>query len=72
MIVVRGSDNFTRAFNLIAQDTTTYYVLGYTPDAQKFDGSLRTIEVRSSVPGVTVRARKGYLATPIPPAAIRK
>jgi VWFA-related protein len=70
--VIRGSDNFTRAFNLIAQDTTTYYVLGYAPDTQKLDGSLRKIEVRSNVPGVDVRARKGYLATPLPPSAVRK
>lgn len=70
--VFRGSDNFTRALNLIAQDTTTYYVVGYAPDAQKLDGSLRKIEVRSKVPGVEVRARKGYLATPLPPSAVRK
>ena len=70
--VIRGSDNFSRALNLIAQDTTTYYVLGYTPDSQKLDGSLRKIEVRSNVSGVQVRARRGYLATPLPPAAVRK
>lgn len=70
--VIRGTDNFTRAFNLIAQDTTTYYVLGYAPETQKLDGSLRKIEVRSNVPGVQLRARKGYLATPLPPSAARK
>lgn len=70
--VMKGSDNFTRAFNLIAQDTTTYYVLGYAPQIRKLDGSLRKIEVRTTVPGVQVRARKGYLATPLPPTAQKK
>ena len=67
--VARGSDDFARAFDRIARDTSTYYVLGYAPAMRKLDGSLRKIEVRSTRDGVRVRARKGYLATPLPPPA---
>ena len=65
-LVVRGSDDFTRAFERIADDTSTYYVLGYAPATQKLDGSLRKIEVRAKRGGLQIRARKAYLATPLP------
>jgi hypothetical protein len=35
-------------------------VIGFAPE--KMDGALHTLEVRSKVPGMTVRARKSYLA----------
>ena len=66
--VVRGSDNFRQALGRIAEDTSTYYVVGYQPAAFKLDGKLRKIEVRVKEEGVRVRARKGYLATPLPPS----
>lgn len=65
--VVRGTDDFTRALGRIASDTSTYYVLGYAPDARTLDGKLRRIEVRLKDRDLSVRARKGYLATPLPP-----
>ena len=65
--VVRGSNDFGRAFARIAADTSTYYVLGYAPEMQKLDGRMRKIEVRAKADGLQVRARKAYLATPLPP-----
>lgn len=65
--VVRGSDDFARAFDRIAQDTSTYYVLGYQPAAFALDGKLRRIQVRTTVEGLHLRARRGYLATALPP-----
>lgn len=59
--VVRNTNDVGRAFTEIAEDTSTYYVLGYSP-ATPFDGKYRSIEVRVRRRGVTVRARKGYLA----------
>src|SRR4029453_6669594 len=56
--VVRQIDELSRAFGLIVRDTSTYYVIGYQPDNPKMDGKVRKIEVKSSVPGVKVRARK--------------
>jgi VWFA-related protein len=65
--MIRGVDDITRAFGLIAHDTSTYYVIGYTPENSKMDGKLRKIQVKTSRPEVTVRARTGYLATDLPP-----
>jgi VWFA-related protein len=65
--VVRNIDDMTRAFNMIARDTSTYYVIGYSPTNTSMNGKFRKIEVKSSIDGATVRARKGYMATPLPP-----
>jgi VWFA-related protein len=65
--VVRQIDEMSRAFGMIVRDTSTYYVIGYQPANQTMDGKVRKIEVKSSVPGVKVRARKSYAAVKLPP-----
>jgi len=65
--MVRNLDDMSRAFGLIVRDTSTYYVIGYQPDNATMDGKVRKIEVRTSVPGVKVRARKSYAAVALPP-----
>jgi tetratricopeptide (TPR) repeat protein len=67
--VVRNRNDFTDALGEIAEDTSTYYVLGYSPANPTLDGKFRKIEVRVKWKGMNVRARKGYLATPLPPPA---
>ena len=64
--VVRGIDDMARAFDMIARDTSTYYVIGYAPTDARTNGKFRKIDVKTSAAGATVRARKGYLATPLP------
>jgi Ca-activated chloride channel family protein len=49
------------AFRSIADELHLQYVLGFAPSF--FDGKLHKIEVRTKRAGVTVHARKGYLAT---------
>ena len=65
--MVRNIDEISRAFGLIVRDTSTYYVIGYQPDNPNMDGKVRKIEVKASMPGVKVRARKSYAATKLPP-----
>jgi VWFA-related protein len=65
--MIRGIDDMSRAFGMIAHDTSTYYVIGYAPDDARMDGKLRKIEVKTSRPDVKVRARTAYLATDLPP-----
>ncbi len=62
--LIHNENNFTKALDEIAADTSSYYVLGYAPTNSTFDGKFRRIAVRVKRPGLTVRARKGYLATP--------
>jgi VWFA-related protein len=60
----RNRNDLGPALELIARETGTHYVLGYRP-LRAFDGSFRRIEVRVRRPGVTVRARRGYVASPV-------
>lgn len=66
-IMVRNIDDMSRAFGTIARDTSTYYVIGYSPTNAKMDGKFRRIELKPTRSGIDVRARRGYMATPLPP-----
>ena len=67
--VINNTNDFGRAFDRIVDDTSTYYVLGYSPNTTAMDGSFRKIDVKVKWKNLSVRARKGYLATPLPPRA---
>ena len=69
-IAIRNENNFGRALDLIQRDAATYYVIGYTPANQTFDGKYRKIDTSVNRPGVKVRARRGYLA--LEPAKLLK
>lgn len=51
-----------RALPRLLTDIGAYYLLGYTSTNTKLDGRYRRLTVRVRRPGVTVRARPGYLA----------
>jgi VWFA-related protein len=69
-MVIRNASHFAGALGDIARDTSSYYVLGYAPARPELDGSFRKIEVKMKARrDLEVRARKGYLATPLPPQA---
>jgi VWFA-related protein len=63
-LAIRNENDFVKAFADIAADTSRYYILGYRSTNTKFDGKFRQITVRVKTRGLSVRARKGYLATP--------
>jgi VWFA-related protein len=50
------------AFQAIGTDLQGQYSLAYRSTNPSKDGAFRRIDVRCKVPGVTVRARKGYFA----------
>ena len=57
---VVNRNDFSTAFDRIVEDNSSYYVLAYyPPDARP--GREHKIDVRVTRPGLTVRARKGYL-----------
>jgi VWFA-related protein len=49
-------------FTRVAQELHSLYTLGFTPTA--LDGKEHRLDVRVQRPGVTVRARKSYVASP--------
>jgi len=59
----------TAAFKRIAEELHHQYLLGFVPAV--YDGKVHEIEVRVKRPGLTVRARKSYVADRSDPAAIR-
>jgi VWFA-related protein len=56
------SNDFTKIFKGVQQDTSTYYLLGYHSTNPARDGHYRRITVKSSVPGVKIDFRRGYYA----------
>lgn len=61
-IAVMSSNNLNVGLRRIADDLTSYYLLGYYSTNPKLDGRFRRITVRVKKPGVDVRARRGYRA----------
>jgi VWFA-related protein len=60
---VVNKNSFSDAFQRIVDDNSSYYVMGYYSTNERRDGRFRKIEVRlPNRPGLTVRARKGYVA----------
>lgn len=57
-----NTNQFSTAFDRIVSDNSTYYVLAYYPPTDKKDGKFHRIEVRTTRPGLTVRARRGYIS----------
>src|SRR5690606_4861737 len=49
-------------FTRVADELHRQYVMGFTPE--NLDGTVHKLEVRVKVPGMTVRARQSYLASP--------
>jgi VWFA-related protein len=66
---VLNTNEFASAFDRIIQENSSYYLLGYYPSNDKRDGRLRRVDVKVKRPGLTVRARSGYVAAKRKPAA---
>ena len=54
-------------FTRVAQELHSQYVLGFSPAA--LDGKVHKLETRVTKPGLSVRARRSYLAAPDRPSA---
>ena len=54
-------NDFTATFDRIIRDNSNYYVLGYYSPNGKRDGRFRKVDVKVRRPGLTVRARSGYV-----------
>lgn len=59
---VTGNNDLNQSLKRIADDLTSYYLLGYYSTNSRLDGKFRKLQVRVKRPGVDVRARRGYRA----------
>lgn len=56
------SNDFSKIFKGVQDDTSTYYLLGYHSTNPARDGHYRRIVVKANVPGVKIDYRRGYYA----------
>jgi VWFA-related protein len=56
------SNDFSKIFTGVQQDTSTYYLLGYHSTNSARNGRYRRIVVKSNAPGVKIDYRRGYYA----------
>jgi VWFA-related protein len=61
-LAIVDQNDYRAGFARIVADNSSYYLLGYYPPSTKRDGKFHRIEVKTSRPGLTIRARRGYLA----------
>ena len=59
---LQKSENLAPTFTRVAQELRSQYLIGFAPEA--LDGKVHKLDVRVTRPGMTVRARKSYLAAP--------
>jgi VWFA-related protein len=62
--VLHNTNDLSGAIRTAIDDSRVSYVLSYYPDHNKWNGDFREIKVKVNRPGVEVRARRGYFATP--------
>ena len=56
------SNDFSKIFKGVQQDTSTYYLLGYHSTNLARDGRYRRIVVKCNIPGAKIDYRRGYYA----------
>ena len=61
-IAIVNTNDLSAGLKRIVDDVSAYYLLGYYSTNPKFDGRIRNIQVRMKPAGLTVRARRSYLA----------
>jgi VWFA-related protein len=61
-IALVNSNDLKKQIRRVADDLTSYYLVGYYSTNSKLDGRFRNIKVRTKRPGVEIRSRRGYNA----------
>jgi VWFA-related protein len=61
-VLFQNTNNLRQGFERVEEDSRNYYLLGYTPTNDVYDGRFRRIDVKVNRPGVVVASRRGYFA----------
>jgi VWFA-related protein len=62
--LVAETNDLRPGLDRVVSDLRSYYEVGYVPPSTKADGRWHDISVKVSRPGVVVRTRRGYFASP--------
>ena len=62
--LVANTNDFRGPLHRIAEEIESYYELTYSPQIEKYDGSFRKINVKTSRSDLRVQSRSGYFALP--------
>ena len=62
--LIANTNDFRNDMRKVSEDIESYYQLTYNPQIEKYDGSFRKVEVRSTRPNLHIQSRAGYLALP--------
>ncbi len=62
--LIGNTNDLKKPFHKIAEEVETHYEAIYHPSSDKYDGHLRTIEVKLDRPELSVSSRTGYFAMP--------
>jgi VWFA-related protein len=65
-----NTNDLKGALRTALDDSEITYTLGYYPSHGQWDGRYRSIKVRVNIPGVEVRHRQGYFASPVPAGSV--
>jgi Ca-activated chloride channel family protein len=63
---LQKTNDLAPTFTRVAQELRSQYLIGFAPVA--LDGKVHKLEVKVAKPGMTVRARRSYLAAPDKPS----
>jgi VWFA-related protein len=67
-----NTNDLQSAIRTALDDSEITYTLGYYPSHAEWDGRFRDIKVRVNMPGVKIRHRQGYFASPAPAGSAEK
>ena len=62
--LIANTNDFKTPVRRITEEIETYYEISYDPQIEKYDGSLRTISVKTDDSNYRVQARSSYFALP--------
>jgi VWFA-related protein len=65
--LIGSTNDYRKSYQRILEDIDTHYEAVYHPTSTRYDGHLRSIEVKSLRPGLTIESRPGYFALPPSP-----
>jgi VWFA-related protein len=65
--LIGSTNDYGKSYQRILEDVDTHYEAVYHPTSTKYDGRLRSIEVKPLRAGLTIQSRPGYYALPPSP-----